>query len=619
MAGIVKISGQPVMIYHNTLRIDDVVESRSTATFHVVDESGTKEYVKGQPVEIYDDDELLFAGVIESSDFDRYSPTSKRIHYVRAIDWVYLADKRVIAKAYESEYIGDIVRDIVSNILADEGVTIDYIAHSTFLQPAHPVDYPAESTVHDGPMISQVAFNYVRVSDALDSLAERAGYWWSIDPHKKLFFTHRTAYQAPFDITLGICERGTVKVKNGNSLYRNVQYIRGARDITDPQTETRKGDGEAQSFFTGFKVAKVPTVEVSYNGSPFVVESVGIRGLESGKQWYWSKGENVITQDSSGTPLSANDVIKITYQGEFDIIVTSSLPDQISSQAAIDGTSGIVEDVADETSITGRDAAFEAANSKLAKYGRPSKTLSFRTWRKGLRPGMLVTANLPEYGLHGEQLLIESIRISYESNVFWYDVKAVSGPQNKSWASFFGQIAARGLVIRENLQEEQIITTIENFSKTWPIEEQPNLFRVLYAADDLFPSNDLYPSFDPGERIRYLAWYNGSTELGRKPITKQTTVDGEIESITYLSPVDAVGTITHLGWIGGIDATEAVSSGVVTDKQDFAKTKTQLEAIQVTKTDTRDFTPDPPGTKLLDVRYWRWLDSQIELLLATSQ
>lgn len=619
MAGIVKISGQPVMIYHNTLRIDDVVESRSTASFSVVDEAGTAEYVRGQPVEIYDDDELLFAGVIESSDFDRYSPTNKRIHYVRAIDWVYLADKRVIAKAYENEYIGDIVRDIVDTILTHEGVTIDYIAHSTFLAPTHPVDYPPESTVHDGPVISQVAFNYVRVSDALDSLAERAGYWWDIDHHKKLFFTHKTAYHAPFDIVPSICERGSIKVKNGNSRYRNVQYIRGARDITDPQTETRRGDGEAQSFFVGFKIAKVPTVEVSYNGSPFVPQTVGIRGLESGKQWYWSKGDNVITQEEYDAPLGSSDVIRITYQGEFDIIVTSSLPDQIDSQAAIDGTSGIVEDVADETSITGRDAAFEAANSKLSKYGRPSKTLIFRTWRKGLRPGMLVTVRLPGHGLDGEQMLIESIRIIYQSNTFWYDVKAVSGPENKSWASFFGQIAARGLVLRENLQEEQIITTVENFSKIWPLSEQPNIFRVLYAADDLYPSDNLYPSFDPAERVRYLAWYNGSTEVGRKPVTKQTQTDGSIESVTYLSPIDAVGTITHLGWIGGIDATESTGSGVVTDKQVFSKNKTQLEAIQVNKTDTRDFTPSAPGTKLLDVRYFRWLDGQIDQLLAVSQ
>jgi len=619
MAGIVKISGQPVMIYHNTLRIDDVVESRSTASFSVVDESGTKEYVKGQPVEIYDGDELLFAGVVESSDFDRMSPTNTRIHHVQTIDWHYLADKRIIAKAYENQPIGQIVRDIVDSILSQEGVSVDYIAHSTFLQAAQPVDYPMQPTVEDGPLLSQVAFNYVRVSDALDSLAERAGYWWSINPHKKLFFTHRTAYQAPFPVTLDICERGTIKVRNGNSLYRNVQYIRGARDITDPQTETRRGDGEAQSFFVGFKIAKAPTVEVSRNGGPFVQETVGIRGVEDNKQWYWSKGENAITQDNDGTPLGPNDIIRITYQGEFDVIVISKLQDQIDRQAAIDGTSGIVEDVADETSITGRDAAFEAANAKLAKYGRPSKTLSFRTWKKGLRPGMLLTAKMPEYGLDGEQLLIESVRISYVENRFWYDVRAVSGPENKSWAAFFGQIAARGLVIRENIQEDQIITTTEEFAKKWLIEEQPNIFRVLHAADDLFPGEDVFPSFDPSERVRYLAWYNGSTELGRKPITKQTTVDGEIESITYLSPVDAVGTITHLGWVGGIDATEVVGTGVVTDKQDFTKTKTQLEAIQVTKTDIRDFTPDPPGTKLLDVRYWRWLDDQIEHLLAISQ
>ena len=53
-ASRVFIDGEGVTIERKSLQIHTAIEERSTAQFNVIDKSGTSNYQKGQPVEIYD-------------------------------------------------------------------------------------------------------------------------------------------------------------------------------------------------------------------------------------------------------------------------------------------------------------------------------------------------------------------------------------------------------------------------------------------------------------------------------------------------------------------------------------------------------------------------------------
>lgn len=586
------IGGQPVRMLANTLSIDDAIGERSTASFTVVTDFGTRFY-KGQPVEIYDKQTLLFRGVVDKSTEERPPGTAILYHNVSCVDWHYLADKRVIAKAYEMTAAGDIISDIITSILADEGVSAGDIL--------------------PGPIVNEAVFNYVKVTEAIDAVAEKAGYVWYIDFDKRLHFRPRAEIVAPWTVTPNDI-RTDVRVEHGNPMYRNTQYIKGGTDITDPQTQEFRGDGVTTTFVTGFKIAKVPTIAL--NGVP---QTVGIRGLEEGRDWYWSKGENVISQDEDATPISENDVLSVTYQGEFPIVVISRDHAEITALSARESNSGIVEDVGDEPQTSNREAAFQSANAKLAKYGVIGRRIQFRTMRTGLAAGQLVTVDYPEHDLQSAEMLIESVTITDEDNVIWYDVSAVEGPEQGSWTRMFQAMATRGqaFIIRENISEDEILVTLAPFEKYWSAPENPNIFRQVYAAPDLFPSSDLYPSFGDGDRVKYLSWYNGSTEIGRKVITKQETEDGYIESTTFLAPTDANGAITHIGWWGGINATEANGSGVLVDRQPYAKEKTELEAIQVEKRDYRDFTP-ATGNLLITAQFMSDLYDRATELVAKS-
>lgn len=652
----ITIGGVAVTIIEGSLSIDDAIGERSTAAFVVRDSAGASHYQKGPPVELRDDaNALVFAGVIDSAQEQQPGSGTLLLHTIRCTDWHYLADKRIAAKAYESRYAGDVVRDLAETYLVPEGVTIwtelfringdswaeadwnkragtgtvapvsdtaadgssaleangyvwyalqqnltfnptklyrirarvrqvspapsgtyytyvgvegvagdgvtlinaagvntsasqhylclsnttltpgdpfaEYVGYfrgnaPTNTQGPHPDPFsPAQlysgvafvrplfilgytgggvarldylvveelANIQQGPTIREAVVNYAPVTEALDGLAEKAGFIWWIDAAKALHFVERATYAAPWQAAAADMRQGSVTVEHANPKYRNRQYIKGGRDVTDPQTESRKGDGDTRSFALGFPIAKVPTVQVNA-----VAQTVGIKGIDTGKQWYWSKGDPVLTQDPTGVPLATTDTLSISYQGEYDIIVLSEDNAQIVGRQQVEGGgTGYVEDVADEPQTSNRDAAFQSANAKLKQYAQIGRRLRFRTRRTGLAPGQLLAVNLPEHALNGTEMLIESVSISDEADVLWYDVLAVEGPEQGSWSRMFKAMATRGqaFVERVNIGQDQTLIILQTFNEAWPWGETVTVtvFACPIPSVNLYPSATLYP------------------------------------------------------------------------------------------------------------------------------
>lgn len=361
----------------------------------------------------------------------------------------------------------------------------------TIVGATYTTDVQGGQSIEAGSVVQEAVFNYVPATTALDALAEKTGFIWYIDFDKRLHFVGRATYTAPWTVT-GADIQKDVTVEHGNSQYRNTQYIKGGTDITDPQTQEFKGDGKLTTFSTGFKVAKVPTITL--NG---ILQTVGIRGVDSGKQWYWSKGENPISQDNVGTPILDTDVLSVTYQGEFSMVVMSKDEAQISSRQTLEQNSGINEDVADEPQTTNREAAFQSANAKIQKYGVIGRRIQFRTRRIGIEAGQIATVNLPEHGINNAELLIESVQISDNAKLLFYDVSAVEGPEQGSWTRMFQAMATRGqaFVIRENISETDVLVTLQSFSESvaWTESVTPIVYACPVPSTTLYPSTLLFP------------------------------------------------------------------------------------------------------------------------------
>ena len=569
----VKINDETVSVRAGSLRVSDAINERSTARFLVQSIPGGTHYQKGEPVAVYNaDGDRVFAGLIEIIREVRIAPDGALGHEITAVDWHYLADKRLIAEAYEDTTPGDIVADIVDNYLEDEGVTID-------------------DSVDNGSEITEAVFNYIPIDRALDVLAEKTNMWWYIDFDRVLHFVERDHYKGP-ELTGGDMLDGSVEVERSNTQYRNRQWVRGGIDKTEQQVETKRGDGDSRDFAVGFRVYEEPTIEVKRKEDAWQTQDVGKKGEDEDADWYWEKFSETVTQDREGEVLASEDRVRITYRGVVDVIVRSDDHDQIRRRKHLEGVgTGITEQVDDDPELNSRNAAFELAASKLEKYARVDRKLTFETRCTGLMPGQLVTVTLPEHDLDGAELLVESLEVRDEQGMeLRTRVRALEGPAYDSWAKFFGYIATRGdtFIVRENIGEDEILVLLLQFEKEWGIDENPNIMREVFPADDVYPSESLYPMFDYDHRITHIEWVVDGEVAGRKRMTTRENMDtAEIYTMVYLTPFEALGNVEQLHWYGGINAADEQGTGIKVATETHEQEKTSLESWQIERIDRK--------------------------------
>jgi len=470
-------------------------------------------------------------------------------------------------------------------------------------------------TIAKGAEYDKFQANYVPASQIISSLAEQSGFWWKIDYEGNLFFLPQEENEIDYTLTASEIV-GKPEVKEGNPLYRNVQYVRGGFNITDELIETQRGDGDKRSFVLGYKVIEKPKIEVDY-GDGFEEKEVGIKGREEDKQWYWERQGSTILQDDSEDILDSSDRVRVTYIGIYPTITVQSDGEAVTKQQALEiTTSGRVEDVVNEN-IKGREAALEFAQSKLNKYAKESTSVSWRTQHPDHEEGQLIKVNLPRFGLVDEKLLINQINILDKKGTLFYDVEAVRGPKHQTWAEFFREMKHRAeKEFREGISAEEILVIPHDFEKIWTDAEEPNIFRKIYPETgptweegfdinqnwdvyederwsegrfDLFPSNELYPSFVVADRIKFMAFYHSGNEVFRKPVSSQSPPAAPpIETETFVGGEEFTGTIDEIKWFGGFRATMAEESGIVIDTVSFNETKTELEAYVIRRVDINE-------------------------------
>ncbi len=465
-----KIDGVTVQLKKNTLRVENVVEARSTASFIVEDVDASAEYVRGEPVIITDGGNTLFKGVVYSSTERRIAPAGGLHHNVKCMDWHYLADKRLVAESYTGQTAGAIVTDIRTNYLGDEGVTV--------------------GNIDAGPTIAEAVFNYAPASVVLDALALRAGFTWYIDSNKKLFFQLRTTVPAPFAVTSDML-KGTSSLIHGNPKYRNRQWIRGGKSVTAEQTETfTTQDATILSFAVGFPLAQAP-VSITEDAAG---KTIGIKGIDSAKDYYWSKGDPVIV---AAVPPGAGVVVEIKYFGEFRIIALAEDTDAIAAQLAIEGSgTGFVDHVDDDPALIDSDDAIDEAEALLDKYAVAGKQVPFSITTFGLEPGQLLTYTESLYGMSGAELLITNVNITETDIGIVYGIVAIQGPVLGGWDRFFGDLARAKEDVRVTAgTADQVLIILALTSENWEWSEA--ITETVYACPvvslTLFPSTILFP------------------------------------------------------------------------------------------------------------------------------
>lgn len=462
------INGNSVQVVKNTFSYSDTLNERTTCSFQLADP--VIEVDIGMEVRISEDGDEIFAGTIED-----ISETGDVVKYVTisCVDFSQLIDKRIVFDTFEQKTAGFIARSLMNQFFTVEGIT--------------------EGNIQDGPMIEKAVFNYDNGNVAMNYIQDVTGLNWDINGQKQLNLYDRASYTAPFELTDTSLNYHQLQVKRNRGQYRNKQYIRAGKDITQEipkEVPTPKPDGASRTFIVRLPIAKKPRIfidDVEVNSS-----DIGVQGIDSGKKFYFSYNSNAITQDFEQPVLEDVNTITITYQGLFPIVVMADNPDEIAERNAIEGGSGIYEHVSDESNVDSRDAAFQIAFGKLDKYGLIQSVVKFNTHVRGLKAGQLISIKNAKLGLD-DNFLIESVAGRVQNGYLNYTVKCLDGTAIGGWEQFFKSLIGgqKKYVIREN----EVLVFLNNTQEKvgWNEQTEDTIFACEVPSETLYPSETFYP------------------------------------------------------------------------------------------------------------------------------
>jgi hypothetical protein len=376
-----------------------------------------------------------------------------------------------------------------------------------------------------------------------------------------------------------------------NPEYRNQQFIRGGSARTSLQTEYKKGDGEASSWAVGYRIAAEPTVSVSLSGGAYVAKTMGIKGVDTGKDFYWSANDQVILQDGLGTRLTSADTLKIEYYGLYQVILSSADYIEILDRQTVEyTTSGLNDSVRDNPLITSQDAGLAEANSLLDHYAEIGTKVTYSTTVPGLEVGTLQHIYSDIHNLDDDFLItqIEKCPQFYEDNapqtaLTLYNVQAVSGPVEDYWTKVFLQMN-KGVAGASIANSTSVVLILKSYSgvATGDIWD----YVVADGASDLDDSE--VPSYEAGDEITYVSMWKSGVEKFRKYRVSQS---GSADTGKFITTFIISSEECNLEWdtlklYGGDTATSTFGTGDVIYSVSNSYTKNSLEALQMVFTIT---------------------------------
>ncbi len=315
-------------------------------------------------------------------------------------------------------------------------------------------------TIGLGALIPGVTYQRTFCSANFDDLKKQSDYFWFIDATKKLSFVPRTSLPAPWivqasDQANSNIQVAGVSVEYSGDLYRNREILQNVQ-AQQSFIQYFVGDGKSTSWTLNYPVATGTVPTLLLNGTTPL--SVGIQGQTTGMQYYYTPGNTGIAQDQSQGVLNVLQTLVVEYTGTFvtDVVIDNLDADDFpgtvcqTAYAAIDGSSGVVEDVLDVSQVDitknmNLPAAQQYGGQLLQEYGVIGRTITLTTTKSGLQPGQSVAVFLPQYGINNMQALVTQVDIDVKqvgdgSLLYLFTVTASEGPVLSNWVKVFGSL-----------------------------------------------------------------------------------------------------------------------------------------------------------------------------------
>jgi hypothetical protein len=439
----------------------------------VIDNPNSANIETGLEVKFYINGEVEFIGLIQK--VQRWEDTPMKVHYkLICLTFQKILDRRLIGKVFENKTAGYIINYIIDNYLVDEGII--------------------SGNIEDGPTFEKVVFNYINSLNAINKIITRCtGYNFKINEDKSIDFESKYSNTSSYVLDDDFIHRGFYPSDSLDE-YRNSQIIEGGRKETNIVSEwipSPKPDGESREFTVKFPIAREPVIEVSVNGAGWVTQTIGLNGIDSGKQFYWTYGSDTISQDVSETVLTDDnptaDAIRVTFYGLLDVRLWYDDTIRINERAGIELNSGRYENVYSNKDITTNSAAVNYAKGLIEKYAdNKDITVIIEDDIKDWDINKLVKVEKPLFDID-DWYLIEQIDAEYQTaEHVTYTVKLISGEFVGGWEDYFKKL----LDFIGEIDAEDVIVKYKSLNEKW-------YYQGIYKVDVitlLAPSLNLAPS-----------------------------------------------------------------------------------------------------------------------------
>lgn len=424
----------------DSIRFNTSLTSRGTASFTVLSTAGTP--LVGMPVLLQDSTfGDLFGGSIDQVRRVSEPGTGKSWHECLCVSYDQLASKRTTGELTQvSSPIGSGNPLNGSFVDMPAGDIVTYL-----IQHALNGDGMGSVTI-SGPNIN-LGTKFEPVSAAFDRICQIASsdvdkYYWNTSPWRVVHFAKQSTVAAPWGIDDGAGTDGNVlalvAATSSRQSYVNRPINNLGQFIAEADTESYPGDGSATQFGMTRNIAAAPTVTVDGIG-----QTVGILSVDTGKDWYYSVGSNLITQDTGGTPLTSGNTIAVTYQGYITAVILYQNNTAVDERSGVEGGTGYYEQVT-ETSAPMTSSDGEALVQAIANaYGKIPKRVEIQTYRGGLEAGQFIPITLSDIGVSGSYL-IDSCTLSTENNRKRWTLTAIDGALIGDWRTLLSSAAGGG-------------------------------------------------------------------------------------------------------------------------------------------------------------------------------
>jgi hypothetical protein len=374
----------------------------------------------------------------------------------------------------------DSIYATINNVSVKEvsDMTINTIIQ--YLRDEYATDFTIDN-VDANINITQIDFNRIPMSQALQTLADLVGYYWYVDYDKDIHFFAKETEVAPFNLSkdAGNHNWNSLRIVNDFSQIRNLIYIVGGEYEAEERTETYIADGEQRQFPLAYKFKNIPVVKI--NGS---ILTIGIDGFDSEDNYdiFWNPSGKYIRFKESNYP-NVGDLFEAIGNPLFPIIV--KVPNVSSIKKY-----GTYEFKIIDKNIVSRADAVARGRAELSAYADSIEEGSFTTNTPGLRSGQLINVNV---GDTNEDFIIQSITIS------------MLDPFSCQWSAKIAttktlgiiQILQKFLIQEDNIREGETLLELQQFIDS------------SESTDSSAITNTTSPPYlwdDPGMRWNFFTW-----------------------------------------------------------------------------------------------------------------